>query len=176
VVAVGAPNKTTRSSTAYSGGFAVERPGAMCRPNTAVGTPSIGGSGDGARPGLGGGGCDACRDHGEQRPLQHRQHHRPRPRLGSGRKKWDSSTRSWPLAGGGTSKLHCLADVLGRPVAFHLTVGKAAGCKANGSLIDVPGCAPNALFADKGYDADAIRADLAEQRSRRSFPAGQTVA
>jgi hypothetical protein len=37
--------------------------------------------------------------------------------------------------GGFTSKLHCLAD-LGRPVAFHLTGGEAADCKAYDALID----------------------------------------
>jgi len=32
--------------------------------------------------------------------------------------------------GGFTSKLHCLADARGRPLAFHLTVGETADCKA----------------------------------------------
>lgn len=65
--------------------------------------------------------------------------------------------------GGFTTKLHCLADALRRPVAFHLTVGKAADCKACAALIDQPDRAPRALLADKGYDADAIRTDLAAQ-------------
>jgi hypothetical protein len=38
------------------------------------------------------------RDPGGQRPLQHRQHHRPRPCFGSGRKR-GTHRRSWPLAG-----------------------------------------------------------------------------
>ena len=33
-------------------------------------------------------------------------------------------------ARGFTNKLHCLADALGRPLAFHLTIGEAADCKA----------------------------------------------
>ena len=65
--------------------------------------------------------------------------------------------------GGFTSKLHCLADALGRPLAFHLTGGEAADCKAYEALIALPERAPNALLADKGYDADAIRADLAKR-------------
>lgn len=52
--------------------------------------------------------------------------------------------------GGFTSKLHCLADALGRPVAFHLAGGEAADCKAYDTLIVLPERAPDALLADKG--------------------------
>ncbi|MEH6790825.1 MAG: hypothetical protein V7650_09525 [Parasphingorhabdus sp.] len=45
--------RTIRLSTAYSGGFAAARPGAMFRPSTAIGTRSIGGSGGGAKLGSG---------------------------------------------------------------------------------------------------------------------------
>lgn len=72
--------------------------------------------------------------------------------------------------GGFTSKLHCLADALGRPVAFHLTGGEAADCKAYDDLIDLPEQAPDAFLADKGYDADAIRADLAERKIKAVIP------
>jgi transposase len=48
-------------------------------------------------------------------------------------------------------------------VAFHLTGGEAADCKANDALINLPERTPDALLADKGYDADAIRADLAKR-------------
>ena len=65
--------------------------------------------------------------------------------------------------GGFSSKLHCLADARGRPLAFHLTVGEATDCKAYDTLIALPEQAPQALLADKGYDADAIRADLASR-------------
>jgi transposase len=40
--------------------------------------------------------------------------------------------------GGFTSKLYCLADARGRPVAFHLTSGEAADCKAYDTLIALP--------------------------------------
>ncbi len=33
--------------------------------------------------------------------------------------------------GGFTSKVHCLGDSRGRPIAFHLTPGEAANCKAS---------------------------------------------
>ncbi|EAT10370.1 transposase, IS4 [Sphingomonas sp. SKA58] len=72
--------------------------------------------------------------------------------------------------GGFTSKLHCLADALGRPLAFHLTVGEAADCKAYDALIGLPERTPDALLADKGYDADAIRADLAQRKIEAVIP------
>ena len=70
-----------------------------------------------------------------------------------------------------TSKLHCLADALGRPLAFHLTGGEAADCKAYDALIVLPERTPDALLADMGYDADAIRADLAKQNIKPLIPA-----
>ncbi|MCJ2182021.1 IS5 family transposase [Novosphingobium sp. 1949] len=72
--------------------------------------------------------------------------------------------------GGFTSKVHCLADALGRPVAFHLTGGEAANFKAYDDLIDLPEQASDAFLADKGYDADAIRADLAERKIKAVIP------
>ncbi|MEJ5020981.1 IS5 family transposase [Ochrobactrum vermis] len=72
--------------------------------------------------------------------------------------------------GGFTSKLHCLADARGRPLAFHLTVGETADCKAYDTLISLPEQAPQALLADKGYDADAIRNDLASRNIEPVIP------
>lgn len=68
------------------------------------------------------------------------------------------------------SKLHCLADALGRPLAFHLTGGEAADCKAYDALIVLPERAPDALLGDRGYDADAIRADLAKRKIKPVIP------
>ena len=110
------------------------------------------------------------RDYGGHRPLQHRQHHRSRPRLGSGRKRGAHRRALGRSRGGFTSKLHCLADARGSPVAFHLTVGEAADCKAYDKLIALPEQAPKALLADKGYDADAIRADLARRNIQAVIP------
>lgn len=113
---------------------------------------------------------DAGRGHGGKRPLQHRQHYRSRPCLGSGRKRGTHRRALGRSRGGFTSKLHCLADALGRPIAFYLTGGEAADCKAYDALIDLPECAPDALLADKGYDADAIRADLAKRKINAVIP------
>ncbi|WP_338014316.1 IS5 family transposase [Sphingomonas cavernae] len=121
--------------------------------------------------GLGGRVGDACRDHGRHRTLQHRQHHPSRPGLGSGRKRGTCRRALGRSRGGFTSKLHCLADARGRPVAFHLTGGEAADCTAYDTLIRLPDRAPAALLADKGYDTNAIRADLASRSIQAVIPA-----
>ena len=51
-----------------------------------------------------------------------------------------------------------------------MTVGEAADCKAYDALIALPERMPNALLADKGYDADAIRADLVERNIKAVIP------
>ncbi len=56
-----------------------------------------------------------------------------------------------------------MADALGLPLAFHLTGGEAADCKEYDALIVVPERTRDALLADKGYHADAIRADLTKR-------------
>ena len=99
------------------------------------------------------------RDDGRHRPLQHRQHH-PRPRLGSGGKRGTHRQALGRSRGGFGCKVHCIADAGGRPLAFHLTGGQAADCKAYDTLIALPEIEPAALLGDKGYDADAIRDDL----------------
>jgi hypothetical protein len=44
------------------------------------------------------------------------------------------------------------------------------GDGAYDALIDLPERAPNALLAEKGHDADAIRADLAERKIDAVIP------
>ena len=72
--------------------------------------------------------------------------------------------------GGFTSKIHCLADAKGRPLAFHLTPGEAADCKAYERLIDQPDQPPDALLGDKAYDTDDIRKDLKERGIKPVIP------
>lgn len=72
--------------------------------------------------------------------------------------------------GAGSTETSLLGRCLGRPLAFHLTVGEAADCKVYDALIGLPEHAPDALLVDKGYDADAIRADLAERNIGAVIP------
>ena len=50
-------------------------------------------------------------------------------------------------------------------------MGEATDCKAYDTLIALPEQAPQALLADKGYDADAIREELADARVEAVIPA-----
>ena len=63
-----------------------------------------------------------------------------------------------------------MGDARGRPIAFHLTPGEAADCKAYELLIDLPGQPPDALIADKAYDVDAIREDLKKRGIKPVIP------
>jgi transposase len=110
------------------------------------------------------------RDDGRERTLQHRLNNGSGSRLGSGRKRGIHRRALGRSRGGFTSKIHCIGDARGRPIAFHLTPGEAADCKSYEALIDLPEQAPDALLADKAYDTDAIRADLKQRRIKPVIP------
>ena len=62
-----------------------------------------------------------------------------------------------------------LTDILGRPVALHLTGGEVADISAGPALlarID----RLRRLVGDKGYDADSLRAALRNQRATPVIP------
>jgi transposase len=105
----------------------------------------------------------------EREPLQHRLDNGPRACFGSGRKRGIHKRALGRSRGGFTSKIHCLGDARGRPIAFDLTSGEAADCKTYDTLIDLPEQAPDALLADRAYDTDAIRNDL-KKRGIESVP------
>ncbi len=119
---------------------------------------------------LGGGGDGAGGSHGGPPPSQHRLHHRPGPCVGRRRKRGTREQAFGRSRGGFTSKVHCVGDARGRPLAFHLTSGEAADCASYDTLIDLPAGVPDALLADKGYDSDAIRADLKNRGIRPVIP------
>ena len=54
-----------------------------------------------------------------------------------------------------TTKIHLLADALGRPLRFILTGGEAHESRSAEALLDGVEC--DAVLADKGYDSNAIR-------------------
>ena len=110
------------------------------------------------------------RDDGRERALRDRQHDGSRPCLGSGRKRGIHQRALGRSRGGFTSKIHCLGDARGRPIAFDLTPGEAADCKSYDTLIDLPERTPDALVADKAYDSDAIRSDLKQRGIRAVIP------
>ncbi|SEP42113.1 Transposase [Methylobacterium sp. UNC300MFChir4.1] len=65
-----------------------------------------------------------------------------------------------PSRGGQTTKIHALTDVLGRPGVLLLTPGNASDVTTVPAVLaEAPGRIQR-LAADKGYDADWLRADL----------------
>jgi transposase len=73
--------------------------------------------------------------------------------------KGDSSTSSWPLAGW-TSKIHCLGDARGRPIAFDLTAGEAvAGAGARSTKFNDWGSQPSLCVPKRALPGHTATAD-----------------
>lgn len=151
-----------QSSTVYTWDFVAVRRGGMFHPNTAIGIQSIYAFGPESKPGRGAVSvtlAEIMADSGTTASIA--------PRFAPiFRQRAEKGFQRRALGGsrdGFTSKLHCLADARGRPLAFHLTVGRTADCKAYDPLISLPEQALQALIADKGHDADAIRNDPASR-------------
>ncbi|MFS0774238.1 IS5 family transposase [Sphingomonas sp. 1P08PE] len=73
--------------------------------------------------------------------------------------------------GGFTTKLHARCDGQGRPLCFVLTPGQAHDVKGFRPLFRMLAERIEALLADKGYDADAIREELAKAGVEAVIPA-----
>src|SRR5215203_5581103 len=93
----------------------------------------------------------------------HRQLAREGTSLGSGRKKGEWEQAVGRSRGGRTSKIHCLADDRGRPVAFALTPGNVADISMALPLLSAMS-KPKRLIGDKAYDVDSLRRWLKEHR------------
>jgi transposase len=71
--------------------------------------------------------------------------------------------------GGLTTKIHALVDKKGRPIKLKLTAGQASDvASAREMIADLPEEAM--LIADKGYDANAVRAAAAERGAWANIP------
>ena len=62
--------------------------------------------------------------------------------------------------GGLTTKIHALVDANGLPIALKLTAGQAADGPSAADMFDTLGQG-DVLLADRAYDSDALRIDLA---------------
>jgi transposase len=82
-----------------------------------------------------------------------------RSRLKKGTQDQEALGRS---RGGFTTKIHARCDGKGRPLGFTLTPGQAHDIKGFATLLRMIGDKVDALLADKGYDADAVREALKE--------------
>lgn len=70
--------------------------------------------------------------------------------------------------GGLTTKVHAACDALGNPLRFLLTPGQHSDVKQASALLD--GYAPEAVIADKGYDADWLADQIAACGSEVVIP------
>jgi len=73
--------------------------------------------------------------------------------------------------GGFTTKLHARCDGKGRPLGFVLTPGQAHDVHGFAPLFRMLTDQVKALLADRGYDADAIREEIAFHGIQAVIPA-----
>jgi transposase len=71
--------------------------------------------------------------------------------------------------GGLTTKIHLLADALGRPLRFILTPGQAHDLTQAHALLD--GQTTRQVIADRGYDSNAFRSLVADLGAKAVVPA-----
>ncbi|WPO43186.1 IS5 family transposase [Tardiphaga sp. 42S5] len=74
--------------------------------------------------------------------------------------------------GGLTTKIHMLADTLGRPLRFIITAGQAGDVTQAPALLQ--GQAGEAVLADKAYDSNALRAIIADMGATAVIPSNRT--
>ena len=84
-----------------------------------------------------------------------RQHFGSRPPAGRDWKRGACDQALGRSRGGLTTKIHMLADALGRPLSFALTAGQVHDVIAAPELIK--GIAGDAIIADKAYDSSSLR-------------------
>ncbi|WP_342111695.1 IS5-like element ISMra5 family transposase [Methylobacterium sp. SI9] len=90
-------------------------------------------------------------------------------RCAAGGKGGEQSQAIGRSRGGRTTKIHALTDRFCRPLAFLLTGGQAADCKAGALLLErLPAC--RIVLADKGYDSDAIRRQIEASGAAPNIP------
>jgi len=64
--------------------------------------------------------------------------------------------------GGLTTKIHAVVDANGNPITLKLSEGQAHDGRSAADLLDTVQ-AGQILFADRGYDSDALRSKMAER-------------
>ena len=67
--------------------------------------------------------------------------------------------------GGLTTKIHAVVDAYGLPIRLKLTEGQAHDGRSADDMLGSLGRG-DTLLADRGYDSDALRRDLAERGAR----------
>jgi transposase len=70
-----------------------------------------------------------------------------------------------------TTKIHLIADALGRPLRFLLTGGQVHDSRTAMAMLD--GAVGDAVIADKAYDSDAIRGHIAAAGIKAVIPSSR---
>ena len=71
--------------------------------------------------------------------------------------------------GGRSTKIHIATDLLGRPIAIHLTPGQHSDIRSVEALLAKIGACKR-LIADRAYDADALRRKLRDNGIKPVIP------
>ncbi|WP_371514785.1 IS5 family transposase [Brevundimonas denitrificans] len=101
-----------------------------------------------------------------------RQHGGPSTSLCSRHKKGTQQTEGLGRSRGGfTTKLHARCDARGLPLGFVLTPGQAHDVQGFAPLFRMIEGRIEAFLADRGYDADAIRQEIAAAGVEAVIPA-----
>ena len=100
-----------------------------------------------------------------------RQHHCPGTSLCGRHKKGTQEAEALGRSRGGFStKLHALCDAKGRPLGFVLTPGQTHDTQGFAPLFRMISDRIEAFLADKGYDADVIRAEISSAKVEAVIP------
>lgn len=70
-----------------------------------------------------------------------------------------------------TTKIHMLADTLGRPLRFIITAGQVGDITTAPALLD--GMSAKAVLADKAYDSNALRMLIAGMEAAAVIPSNR---
>ena len=99
-----------------------------------------------------------------------RQHLCEGPPLGGRRPKKAAQDQAIGVSRSGRStKIHIATDLLGRPIAIHLTAGQHSDIKSVEALLAKIGACKR-LIADRAYDADALREKLRDNGIKPVIP------
>lgn len=71
-----------------------------------------------------------------------------------------------------TTKIHMLADALGRPLRFIITAGQVGDITQAPALLEGQGSA--AVLADKAYDSNALREMIAGMEAEAVIPSNRS--
>lgn len=71
-----------------------------------------------------------------------------------------------------TTKIHLLADTLGRPLRLIITAGQRGDITQAPALLE--GQTGQAVLADKAYDSNALRALIAEMKAQAVIPSNRS--